>query len=194
METTEKIVEAYVRYVKGWLTIPNIKCPGQYEIDLLAIDPLSLDRYHIESGVSISGSYSKLTVKDYSDEYLKMRVKAAGQRRTLGYFAKRKFGAKPVVKTLEQYGFYAGKYTKVIVSWGWGTGVEVEADSQGIQLWDFRKILREIVKRDVRKKVNKYSARVRPSRSMAGKPRLRRIERGLRLTFLESISVLGNAK
>jgi len=53
METTEKIVEAYVRYVKGWATIPNIKCPGQYEIDLLAIDPLSLGRYHIESGVSI---------------------------------------------------------------------------------------------------------------------------------------------
>ena len=39
METTERIVEAYVRYVKGWVTIPNIRCPGQYEIDLLAIDP-----------------------------------------------------------------------------------------------------------------------------------------------------------
>ena len=53
METTEKIVESYVRYVRGWATIPNIKCPGQYEIDLLAIDPLNLGRYHIESGVSI---------------------------------------------------------------------------------------------------------------------------------------------
>jgi len=37
METTEKIVEAYVRYVKGWATISNIKCPGQSETDLLAI-------------------------------------------------------------------------------------------------------------------------------------------------------------
>ena len=36
METTEKIVEAYVRYVKRWATIPNIRCDGQYEIDLLA--------------------------------------------------------------------------------------------------------------------------------------------------------------
>ncbi|MDR7584895.1 MAG: hypothetical protein QN158_04805 [Armatimonadota bacterium] len=54
METTEKIVEAYVRYVKGWLTIPNIKCEGQLEIDLLAVDvsdPARIDRYHIESGV-----------------------------------------------------------------------------------------------------------------------------------------------
>jgi hypothetical protein len=31
METTEKIVEAYVRYVKGWATIRNIRCDGQYE-------------------------------------------------------------------------------------------------------------------------------------------------------------------
>jgi len=40
METTEKIVEAYVRYVKDWATIPNIKCKGQFEIDLLAIGNL----------------------------------------------------------------------------------------------------------------------------------------------------------
>ena len=38
METTERIVEAYVRYVKGWATIPNIKCERNREIDLLAID------------------------------------------------------------------------------------------------------------------------------------------------------------
>ena len=38
METTEKIVEAYVRYINGWFTIPNIKCQGQFEIDLLAVD------------------------------------------------------------------------------------------------------------------------------------------------------------
>jgi len=37
METTEKIVESCGRYVKGWFTISNIKCSGQYEIDLLAV-------------------------------------------------------------------------------------------------------------------------------------------------------------
>lgn len=51
METTEKIIEAYVRYVLRWATIPNIRCDGQYEIDLLAIDPITLGRYHIESRV-----------------------------------------------------------------------------------------------------------------------------------------------
>lgn len=41
METTERIVESHCRYVKGWFTISNIKWPGQYEIDLLALDPSS---------------------------------------------------------------------------------------------------------------------------------------------------------
>jgi hypothetical protein len=144
VETTEKIVEAYVRYVKGWATIPNIKCPGQYEIDLLAIDPSTLDRYHIESGVSISGSYSKLTAKEYSDEDRKIRVKAAGQRRTLGYFVQRKFSAKEVRDTLKKYGFKLGNYNRVIVSWGWTEEAENNAKRHRIMLWDFRNILRDI--------------------------------------------------
>ena len=61
METTERVVESYVRYVKGWATIPNIRCPRQLEIDLLAIDPVNGQRYHIETSVSISSGFSKLT-------------------------------------------------------------------------------------------------------------------------------------
>lgn len=144
METTEKIVEAYCRYVKGWATIPNIKCPGQYEIDLLAIDPRTLHRYHVESGVSISGPHSKLTAKPYSDSDLKIRTKAAAQRRTIGYFAQRKFTAEPVADTLKKYGFPEGGYSKIIVTWGWQEGVELEAARLGIELWDFRDILAEI--------------------------------------------------
>jgi len=119
METTEKIVEAYCRYHKGWATIPNIKCSGQYEIDLLAIDLVALKRYHVETGVSISASYSKLTAKPFSAEDLKVRVKTAGQRRTVGYFSERKFGAPQVLKKLEEYGFKKGRYSRVIVTWGW---------------------------------------------------------------------------
>ena len=143
METTEKIVEAYVRYVKGWATIPNIRCPGQYEIDLLAIDPLTLRRYHIETGVSISGGYSKLTDKLFTPDRLKQRVQQAGQRRTLGYFRDRKFAAPGVVKTLERYGFKPGGYDKVVVSWGWTATAAAEATRCGIVLWDFRELLRE---------------------------------------------------
>jgi hypothetical protein len=144
METTEKIVEAYVRYVKGWATIPNIRCEGQFEIDLLAIDPVSLERYHIESGVSVSGSYSALTAKPYDPEDLKIRVKIAGTRRTLGYFIERKFGSPNVVARLADYGFEQGKYAKIIVTWGWADEAAQKAKSEGVTLWDFRDLIDEI--------------------------------------------------
>lgn len=154
METTEKIVEAYCRYVRNWATIPNIKCAGQKEIDLLAIDPVSLHRYHIESGVSISGSYSKLTAKPFSKEAMKERVKKAAQRRTIGYFAHEKFESAPVVDTLKEYGFKPGSYSKVIVTWGWQQGVDQEANRLGIELWDFRELLSQIA--DSFKRERKY--------------------------------------
>ena len=147
METTEKIVESYCRYVKGWLTLPNIKCKGQYEIDLLAVDtksPNRVDRYHIESGVSISGSFSRLTTKDFSPENLKIRVKQAGQRRTMGYFIHRKFDLPQVKAELTKYGFVDGNYSKVVVTWGWQPEAKAVADKEGIQLWDFRDLVRQI--------------------------------------------------
>jgi len=147
METTEKIVESYCRYVRGWFTISNIKCPGQYEIDLLAIDPQTkkgYGRYHIECGVSISGGFSKLTAKEFSRERLKQRVEQAGQRRTVGYFVQRKFGPEEVVSQLERYGFKRGGYNRVIVTWGWTNAAEVEARREGVTLWDFRDVLKAI--------------------------------------------------
>lgn len=149
METTEKIVESYCRYVKGWFTISNIKCSGQYEIDLLAVEVSpdeGLKRYHVESGVSISGAYSRLTAKPYSPEKLKERVEQAGQRRTIGYFIHRKFGSKEVLAELDKYGFKEGNYLKVIVTWGWEEKAGEKADREGIILWDFRDILKEIAK------------------------------------------------
>ena len=147
METSEKIVESYCHYVKGWFTISNIKCAGQYEIDLLAVEispDERLKRYHIESGVSISGAYSKLTAKPYSQKELKERVKQAGQRRTIGYFIERKFGAGEIISELEKYGFKQGNYSRIIVTWGWDDKAKEQADREGIILWDFRVILNEI--------------------------------------------------
>ena len=57
METTEKIIESYVRYVRRWATIPNVRCEGQYEIDLLAINPDTYEKYHIESSISASKGF-----------------------------------------------------------------------------------------------------------------------------------------
>jgi|SRR5213594_1148838 len=143
METTEKIVESYVRYVKGWATISNIKCGGQLEIDLLAIDPKTLNRYHIESGVH-TGGFSKLTARQFDPNKLKVRVEKPKQRRTLGFFRDKKLSAPQVIEKLKQYGFEPGNYTKIIVTWGWEKGIPEQAREAGIVLWDFRALLKEI--------------------------------------------------
>jgi hypothetical protein len=137
-------VKAYVRYVKGWATIPNTKCSGQNEIDLLAIDPATLKRYHIEVSVHITGGLSKLTNKAFDPDLVKERVQMPKQRRTLGFFIERKFRPSGVRKALERYGFREGEYNRIIVTWGWTDDVPSEASAHGIELWDFRTILSEI--------------------------------------------------
>jgi hypothetical protein len=147
METTEKIVEAYVRYVEGWATIPNIRCEGQFEIDLLAINPLTNERYHIETSVSGSKVYSKLTGKVFDPALLKERVQKPKMRRTLGYFIEHKFGTPAIIKRLADYGFKEGSYKKVVVTWGWTPDAKAAATGQGIELWDFRELVHGIADR-----------------------------------------------
>jgi hypothetical protein len=145
METTEKIVEAYVRYVRHWATIPNIKCTGQCEIDLLAINPADpSERYHIETSVSVSQVYSKLTDKTFDPALLKVRVQVPKMRRTLGYFVEHKFGPKAVTDKLKEYGFKSGAYKKVVVTWDATAEANAAAVAAKIELWDFRQLVREI--------------------------------------------------
>jgi len=119
------------------------------EIDLLAVDlkhKSGIRRYHIESGVSISQGFSLLTNDPYSPEALKQRLKMARQRRTLGYFTKRKFSHPGVREKLKDFGFVPGNYTKVIVSWGWKPEVKAAARRAKVVLWDFKELLRAIAK------------------------------------------------
>lgn len=146
METTERIVEAYVRYVKEWATIPNIKCDGQKEIDLFAIDPKTDDRYHIETTVSISKNFSALTANEFAPGDHKVRGKAARARRTLGFFLQEKFDAPGVQKVLARY-CGAKPVKRIIVIWEWKPGVKEAAAEHGVELWDFRELMAKIAER-----------------------------------------------
>ena len=147
METTEKIAEAYCRHIKRWFTISNIKCGGQYEIDILAVEFPKIGSpktYHIESGVSISGGFSKLTAKPFSETDLKTRVKAASQRRTIGFFIERKFGPKTITERIADFGLDPEQTRKIIVTWGWEEEAKKIADAHNITLWNFPDLLREL--------------------------------------------------
>src|ERR1700741_3010540 len=144
METTEKIVEAYVRYVKGWATIPNLRCAGQKEIDLFAIDPVSDERWHIETSVSISSGFSKLTNDPYEVDEHKDRVRGPGARRKLGFFLAEKFSPASVAAKLEEYGCKEGGIRRAIVTWDCKDGTVEAAQELGIEVWLLPDLMREI--------------------------------------------------
>ncbi len=147
METTERIVEAYVRYVKGWATIPNLRCEGQKEIDLFAIDPITDERWHIETSVSISSGFSALTNEPFEPGEHKQRVKAATARRKLGFFLAEKFQPMAVEQRLACLGCAPGKLRRAIVTWEWKPGVEHAAAAAGIELWSLPAIMNEIAQK-----------------------------------------------
>ena len=138
MEASEKIVEAYMRAVKNCLTIANIKCWKNKEIDLLAIDPKG-KRYHVESSIKTSTKFSRLTDRKLADTKDK-----ASQRMTLEFFEKEKFNHYIIVRTLEEYGFVSGNYEKVIVAMRVSPEVEKKALSKGIQIWRFAPLIFEL--------------------------------------------------
>lgn len=144
METTERIVEAYVRYVKGWATIPNLRCDAQKEIDLFAIDPVTDERWHIETSVSISSGFSALTNDPFEPGEHKERLKAASARRKLGFFIAEKFQPKAVEERLACFGCIAGKPRRAIVTWEWKDGVPEAAAAAGIEVWALPDMMEQI--------------------------------------------------
>nr|WP_314444437.1 hypothetical protein [uncultured Sphingomonas sp.] len=154
METTERIVEAYVRYVKGWATIPNLGCAGQNEIDLFAIDPLTNERWHIEVSVSVSSGFSALTDETFKEGHEPHRATA---RRKLGYFIAKKFQPAGVLQRLAALGCIPGEVHRAIVTWGWKAGVEETAAAACIELWSLPAMMDEIAQK-TRKEGARYLA------------------------------------
>lgn len=147
METTERIVEAYVRYVKGWATIPNLRCDAQKEIDLFAIDPVTDERWHIETSVSISSGFSALTNEPFTPGEHKERVKAASARRKLGFFLAEKFEPKAVEERLACFGCAPGKLRRAIVTWEWKDGVPEAAAAAGVEVWGLPDMMQQIAEK-----------------------------------------------
>lgn len=147
METTERIVEAYVRYVKGWATIPNLRCNAQKEIDLFAIDPVTDERWHIETSVSISSGFSALTNEPFTPGEHKERVKAASARRKLGFFLAEKFEPKAIEERLACFGCAPGRLRRAIVTWDWKDGVVEAAAAAGVEVWALPEMMQQIAEK-----------------------------------------------
>lgn len=149
MNAAEHIVEAYFRYVRGVFTKTSIRAVGQAELDIVGVDPRKSPAtfFHIESSVSISSSYSKITNKPYTPIDEKQRQEKAGQRRTAGFFIKKKFNAPDVLATLRQIGCKKQNLKKVLVSWEFDADARKALEKKGIECLTMIKIFQELADR-----------------------------------------------
>lgn len=147
MEASEKVVESYFRYVKGYFTIPNLRCRGQKEVDLIGMKESDgkIQRIHVEVSVTTSGEFNKINAKSYSEAKKKTRGGSASERVKIGYFTDSKFNDSNVLSTLKGYGFSKDNYEKIIVSWDWEPAVEPIAKKKEIKLLRFKDILKEMM-------------------------------------------------
>ena len=128
METAERIVEAYVRHVKKWATVPNVKyrVPRSWaDLDLLAVNPADGYRFHIEVVSSTSPDWQCIGLAEFE------RI------------ANRVFCRQEAAEALHSYGFYPGQYKKVLVLPGYGRETSTAAQEQSIDLWPMKTVLND---------------------------------------------------
>ena len=145
MEASEKVVESYFRYVKKYFTIPNLRCGGQKEIDLIGMRESDgkVFRVHVEVSVTTSGAFKKINSQPYSETNKKTRSGSASEKIEISYFVDSKFNDNNVISTLKDYGFSRNNYEKVIVAWDLDPTVEPIATGNGIKLLRFKEILKK---------------------------------------------------
>jgi hypothetical protein len=131
MHPNEHLVEQYVRIVKNWFTISNIRYTKNREIDILALDSKG-NAYHVEVDIHKGGlqwgpeGNDGWTVKEYKDKKFSKDAKN---------FIREKFGIN------ETYDIW--------VCWGIHPNIKdhakKEANKYGIEIWEFKDKLRELM-------------------------------------------------
>lgn len=138
MEPEVHIVDRYMQLVKKCFTMTNIMLKGGKEIDLLAVNPISGEKYHIEVRIATSKGFRLRLI----DTQTKTGRK---HRRGLDTLNKIKFTHPTIVNATKQI-FGTNKYQKVLVVW------EVENNSvikkakelYNIEIWKMPTIIKEL--------------------------------------------------
>ena len=120
----------------------NIRCKGGKEIDLLAINPKTLKRYHIEARVTTTG----FKILPFDTKVSKGEWKGRAHRIGLDFFRDNKFEHKDVKERIQEI-FGCEPYEKILVVW------DVKDDSVihlaetkfGFKISKMRNLLRELL-------------------------------------------------
>jgi hypothetical protein len=139
LEPEVHIVDRYMQLVKKCFTMTNIMLEGGKEIDLLAVDPISGSKYHIEVRVAIGRGF-RLRMID-------TQTKSGGKhRRGLDTLNEIKFTPQTVVKAITEI-FGSREYRKVLVVWAVEeeSVIEQARKCYGIEIWKMSTVLSELI-------------------------------------------------
>jgi len=140
LEPEVHIVDRYMQLVKGCFTMTNIMLEGGKEIDILAYNPLTQEKYHIEVRVA-TGRGFRLRMKDTQTK------KGYRHRRGLNTLSEIKF-VHPIVTDKIKQIFRTNKYKKVLVVWDVQSSEVIKQAKAvyGIEVWLISDILNEMKK------------------------------------------------
>ncbi len=139
MEPEVHIVERYLQLVKHWFTMTNVMLDGGKELDLLAIDPVSGTKYHIEVRVTISKGFKIRLVDSQTKDGRK-------HRRGLDTLSEEKFSAPVVVNAVKTL-LCCAEYRKVLVVWDVENKSVVEEAKRryDIEVWKMPDIIAALI-------------------------------------------------
>ena len=139
MEPEVHIVDRYMQLVKKCLTMTNIMLEGGKEIDLLAFDPISNEKYHIEVRVATGHGFRLRLIDTQTKNGRK-------HRRGLDTLNETKF-AHPTVANAVKEIFGGGEYRKVLVVWDVEDSAVIEQAKSlyGIEVWKMSAVMGELI-------------------------------------------------
>jgi hypothetical protein len=138
VEPEVHIVDRYMQLVRKCFTMTNIMLEGGKEIDLLAVNPISGEKYHIEVRVTIEKGF-RIRMVDTQTK--------SGRKHRRGLDTLNAIKFKPVVDAVTEI-FASSEYKKVLVVWNVeGESVIDQAKSvYKIEIWKMSSIISELIR------------------------------------------------
>jgi hypothetical protein len=141
LEPEIHIVERYMQLVKKCFTMTNVMLGGGKEIDLLAVNPISGEKYHIEVRVTITKGF-RIRLKDTQTK------DGRKHRRGVDTLNEIKFSHPTVAKAVTEI-FGSSDYEKVLVVWEVEDGSVIERAKERpyeIKVWRMSDIMRDLIR------------------------------------------------
>lgn len=140
LEPEVHIVDRYMQLVRKYLTMTNIMLKGGKEIDLLAFNPMTKEKFHIEVRIA-TGRGFRLRLIDTQTK------KGRKHRRGLDTLNEIKFMHPTVVNAVRET-FGSGEYKKVLVVWDVedNSVIEQAKSVYSIEVWKISNIISELTR------------------------------------------------